>query len=500
MVGAGLGALLLMPFIDGNGENVFNAAWVGIIGSLFFFVLVTVVVVEPKKSSKEEKIDEKAEAKKEKPKTPMMVQRMLWIVIIAGAFDAAGDEGTRITRGTILQNKFPETNTISFQNVLILSLIGVALVSMIFTGIGKGICGFGMTAVVGATCTAVTQFLLMTLDFEGYGLFLALWYGGKTFGFLSSFAGMFVIAEQAPDHEKGKWNGISSGVNGIIEAAATLSMALVYDNKLKDASLKWNTEMAEADLAGRARDLSIYDEYDDALRGKTTLMITVTVSCIAVLAYLPLIPLAKKPKDEEKEAKKYRTVEDYLAMSDKEMRQMTLEEAAYISEQMMKRDPPVMPKVMTWGSYSEQRPELIGEGGLQARARSDFKFMKTYILDMLTSQEKMDQARVEMKMMREWEAENVDKEAAKIEMGRWMADYLDDAGYDNWSSYPCIYKAMFISAFPPIDPLDDKMVDADTADLEALMLGFLGVADMHIKHTETSFFDKLKPRALRTVK
>lgn len=508
MVGAGLGALLLMPFISGRGENVFNAAWVGIIGSVVFFFLVTFVVAEPKKAKKEEKIDAKMEDAKPTPKTPAMITKMLWIVIVAGAFDAAGDEGTRIARGTILQNKFPDTNSMEFQNLLILSLIGVALVSMIMTGIGKGVCGFGATAVLGATATCVTQFLLMTMDFEGYGLFLALWYGGKTFGFLSTFSGMFIIAEMAPDHEKGKWNGISSGVSGIIEAAATLSMALVYDTSLKDANAKWDAEKAAAAEAGRARDMSIYDEYDDALRGKATLMITVTVSCIAILAYLPLIPLATKPKDEEKEAAKFHTVEEYQAMSEKEKRQLTLEEAAFVGEKMMAMDPPIMPDAMTWGDYSEQRPELIGEGGLQDRARADFKFMKKWILDALTSQEKMDQMRVEMKMTQEWEKAinpktnrpNVDKEAAKAEMGSWLADYLDDAGYENWSSYPCIYKAMFINAFPPIDPLDDKVVDPDTADIEGLLLGFLDVADKHVKHTETNFFDKLKPRAIRTVK
>eukprot|EP01043_Picozoa_sp_COSAG02_P098568 COSAG02_NODE_34711_length_479_cov_2.181579_1_plen_58_part_10 len=58
---------------------------------------------------------------------------------------------------------------------------------MILTGIGRGVCGFGLTAVLGASATALTQFLLMTLEFEDYGMFLALWYAGKTFGFLSSF-------------------------------------------------------------------------------------------------------------------------------------------------------------------------------------------------------------------------------------------------------------------------------------------------------------------------
>merc|ERR1719263_497606 len=88
-----------------------------------------------------------------------------------------------------------------------------------------------------------------------------------------------------------------------------------------------------------------------------------------------------------------------------------------------------------------------------------------------------------MKQTREWEAGAVDKEAAKAEMGRWMADYLDDAGYDNWATYPTIYKAMFMNSFPAIDPLDDKMVDPDDADIEGLLLGFLKVADGHIQQS-----------------
>jgi len=48
----------------------------------------------------------------------------------------------------------------------------------------------------------------------------------------------------------------------------------------------------------------------------------------------------------------------------------------------------------------------------------------------------------------------VDRDMAKAEMGAWLADYFDDAGYDNWESQCQLYKAMVMSAFPPIDPLD----------------------------------------------
>merc|ERR1712216_171204 len=100
---------------------------------------------------------------------------------------------------------------------------------------------------------------------------------------------------------------------------------------------------------------------------------------------------------------------------------------AFIGEKMMAEDPPRMPRVITWGKYADQREELIGEGGLQDRALNYFRFLRRWIVETLTSQEKMDQQRVEMKQTREWEAGAVDKEAARAEMGRWMADYLDDA-------------------------------------------------------------------------
>ena len=85
------------------------------------------------------------------------------VLVVAAAFDAAGDEGTRMARGTILQNVFPETNTISFQNVLILSAIGMAMVAMALTMLGQAIVGLPSTAVFGTVATVVTQVIAAVL-------------------------------------------------------------------------------------------------------------------------------------------------------------------------------------------------------------------------------------------------------------------------------------------------------------------------------------------------
>ena len=161
MSAVGIGSLIMMPFSAGRGENCFNAAWVGIAGTILVWILVTVFLVEPKKAAKEEKIDETREANKEKktPPTPALVNKILWVLIVAIAFDGAGDEGTRIARGTILQNVFAETNTASFQNVVLVSLVGMAIVATLLAVLASMFVGKPITAVFGALMTVVTQVL-----------------------------------------------------------------------------------------------------------------------------------------------------------------------------------------------------------------------------------------------------------------------------------------------------------------------------------------------------
>ena len=36
-------------------------------------------------------------------------------------------------------------------------------------------------------------------------------------------------------------------------------------------------------------------------------------------------------------------------------------------------------------------------------------------------------------------------------MGRWVGEYFDDAGYMGWIYYPELFKAMLMTAFPPME-------------------------------------------------
>ncbi|CAE7810281.1 unnamed protein product [Symbiodinium sp. CCMP2456] len=68
-------------------------------------------------------------------------------------------------------------------------------------------------------------------------------------------------------------------------------------------------------------------------------------------------------------------------------------------------------------------------------------------------------------------------------MGAWLADYLDDAGYIGWEMHASIYKAMVMTAFPPIDVLDGVKPEFHTMPLETfedLMTRVLEVMDSHL--------------------
>ena len=68
-------------------------------------------------------------------------------------------------------------------------------------------------------------------------------------------------------------------------------------------------------------------------------------------------------------------------------------------------------------------------------------------------------------------------------MGAWIADYFDDAGYLNWEQQSRVYKAMLMTAFPPIDPLDDAKPDYGTMPVDVWednLTKFLAIMDTHL--------------------
>ena len=256
--------------------------------------------------------------------------------------------------------------------------------------------------------------------------FLVVWYGGKFFGFLSTFGSNLLINDAAPDDEKGKWSGRSEATSAIAESVATLIMASVYD--------------------------AMNDGSEDGKRGKIAIIITLSISVLAFLAYSPLLVFTPKgfleEEDDKEVSKKFISAEEYTALSDAEVRKLTTEEMEYAEYHCMKAGK--APRMVSWGPYAEEHLDITAKNGIMDRSVKDFAFMKADTIATLASNAKMVE-RVEMwKGLKVHLKDNVDVAAHRAEMGAWIADYFDDAGYEFWITNPGLFKAMLINAFPPM--------------------------------------------------
>ncbi|CAE7194334.1 unnamed protein product [Symbiodinium sp. KB8] len=308
-------------------------------------------------------------------------------------------------------------------------------------------------SVIGCTFTLATQLVLIIEldvwpppDVEKSQLtkFLAVWYTGKLFGFLSTLASGLIITEIAPKAQLGRWNGINEACSNISMAIAPLVFATVYDE------------------VGN-------------VRGQEMLVCTSVISLFALGAYIPLVSMMPKKVKEEPEEMK--DVSYYEALSDAEFNELPMEIVELVASKMLEAGKE--PRMIHWGSYADDRPKLPEH---QARAVKDFEYYSQSFVRLLSNRELLAKEKKEMALYAVATGA-VDRDRAKTEMGAWLADYLDDAGYIGWEMHASIYKAMVMTAFPPIDPLDGVKPEYHTMSLQTFednMTRVLEVMDSHL--------------------
>ncbi|OLP94388.1 hypothetical protein AK812_SmicGene23585 [Symbiodinium microadriaticum] len=436
LIGGTVGAFIVMPFSNNpsNGANYFESIWLaaGITGVAL--LAVTVVLVPPdKKRTERETSDEEPDPAVHA--TPRMASRILLLTVVASALDSAGDEGTRMARGTVLTRP-PTTH-------------GLAVCGTLgSTGLWRQLehdqvlqrcMNLAAVSVIGCTFTLATQLVLIIEldvwpppDVEKSQLtkFLAVWYTGKLFGFLSTLASGLIITEIAPKAQLGRWNGINEACSNISMAIAPLVFATVYDE---------------------------------------------VISLFALGAYIPLVSMMPKK---------------VKALSDAEFNELPMEIVELVASKMLEAGKE--PRMIHWGSYADDRPKLPEH---QARAVKDFEYYSQSFVRLTmvfpgfglfwirgsgigsNPEEKKEMALYAVA------TGAVDRDRAKTEMGAWLADYLDDAGYIGWEMHASIYKAMVMTAFPPIDPLDGVKPEYHTMSLQTFednMTRVLEVMDSHL--------------------
>lgn len=449
LIGGAIGGLVCMPFITNpkNGANYFGAVWVAIGLTVASVILCSIVMVPIPKESEEAKEKEKrrSQSMKEeaKEKTPILAKRILLITIIASALDSAGDEGTRMARGTIMTNVFPEWATIERQNYLLVGFIFVLLFALALLGALRKCFNLGIICTIGCVMTLATQLLLM-IEWEA-APYLIIWHFGKLFGFLSTLGSGFIIQETAPKALVGEWSGRNDALTNVASAITPLIFSTIYDE------------------VGNKR-------------GQEMLAATSAISFLAICVYLPTIKMLPKPVKEMKK-EEIQDISVYEEMSDVDFMNLPIEVQFEVERMLTEAGKPT--RILSWGSYKEERPTL---GNLQERAVKDFDFMQRLMLATLTDQNKMKEEQERYRKQIDL-TPVVSRDHAKQEMGAWIADYFDDAGYDQWETQGQMYKAMLLNAFPPIDDLQGTKPDYTTMPLEQMemhMTRFLAVMDEHL--------------------
>mmetsp|Transcript_2135 Transcript_2135/g.4971 ORF Transcript_2135/g.4971 Transcript_2135/m.4971 type:complete len:871 (-) Transcript_2135:475-3087(-) len=512
-LGGATAALVLMPFVEGRGDKVFDVAWVAFGSVAFSYALLLLYVREPTKkktdhsdeyqeilggkglpggaegeeTAKTSAADCLPEGTEEKPlgKMSEMQKRILWITIVGCAFDSAGDEGTRIARGTVLQNVWPSTNDIMFQNLLLLSMIVIISLSMGITAVGKARLGLGATAVIGAVATLATQLCLnkAVIHHKKYTTFLVVWYFGKLFGFCSTLAAFFIVNDYSPKDQVGTWSGRLQLAMGVMEAIATMAIANIYDAA--------NEPKSDGTLS------------EDGKYGVVAMFVTAGVSVCAVFGYAPLIRMVRAPlgADEDREkAFTCKTVQEYLDLPDAKWRKLAYEEIDYFETkrytevaaeaEKAKQDvaaavAAIVPRQQTWGAYpANGAADDDGEiAAFLSNAGRNLSFIKTRLTASLVDQAKMEEERKQLVAFQKQTDARTDHEEQAVQMGKWLAGYFEDAGYTDWISTPHMFKAMMLGAFPPITTLDGQKVDFETVDMEQLYLGYMKASDRLLGNT-----------------
>ena len=499
------------PASQNTHTALFGPCWIGVALSMGMTYVVHVYCPEPAKKAASD-----ADSKEDKPPPPPMTpmaKKIITVILVAGTLDTFGDYGNRFARNTILTNRYPIARQAVVNYVLMASnivsiYVGQQLVT--WTIKKKGFMpATGMWAIGGNVASALVQFGLLIIVSMDTGLnaffgYVAVWILSQVFGICSTLAAMFIFPAFVPPHRKGQMNGIRNSITSAVNVVCPIMLALIYQT----GSLASAERLAATDRAA-----------------VIALAVCGGVSTLAFLCYLPLPGLLPKPPPPKKDAdapahlNKDKSGKRLVGIEEAEITKplaeydgvtwaewQSLDIATRLKIQQEREKAGMERILLPWGTWSEDRPIA---GDILRKAPEEFRNMKSLQTSIVTGDDDtlnhiMQLRQRYLKGMAEDPAKQDKRAKARAAMGAWIADYLDDAGYDTWEIGPYMYKAMIMNAFPPVDALDEKMQEVTDAEkFRTDTLKFMRVMDLHLKTAETTstatFTDLAAPTAMKIV-
>ena len=491
LFGAMGGSILAMVWVaivnsDPSNENstiaLFGPALVGCVLSIAAVWMVHVYCPEPARK-------EASKAAGDKPPPPPLSKEkklIIAIILIAGSLDTFGDTGNRFARNTILTNRYPAAQPAVVQYVLMASnIVSIFIAQRLIkrTILKKGFMpGTSLWLILGNVASAVVQFALLVIirydsNKEAMALYIVVWLLSQVFGVCSTLAAMFLFPAFVPPHQKGKYMGVRNSLTSAVECAAPVMLALIYQTG----------SLATGD--DRAAQLDLWSNVCLAVCG--------TISALAFVGYLPVPRLLPKPPPKAAGASKptdplkvapasdaaRKPLSHYDNVGWQEWTSLSTNERYEIRQARVREGMP--PPYFVWGTWDDDMP-LASE--LLAKAPSEMGEIRAKYTEVVTDDAKLaDLFEMRANFLAASEENKAKREASRAAMGQWIADYLDDAGYEQWEAAPHLFKAMIMNAFPPIDILDGKRPDIkDRAQLRTSLMALMKVLDLHVTTAQTT--------------
>jgi len=494
LFGAMGGSILAMVWVaivnsDPSAENspiaLFGPALVGCALSSAAVWMVHVYCPEPARKEVSKAAGDKT------PPPPMSKEKKLIIaiILIAGSLDTFGDTGNRFARSTILTNRYPAARPAVVQYVLMASnIVSIFIAQRLIkrTILKKGFMpGTSLWLILGNVASAVVQFALLIIirydsNKEAMALYIVVWLLSQVFGVCSTLAALFLFPAFVPPHQKGKYMGVRNSLTSAVECTAPVMLALIYQT----GSLATGTD--------RAAQLDLWSNVCLAVCG--------TISLLAFVGYLPMPRLLPKPPPKAGGASKptdplkvapasadaaRKPLSHYDDVGWHEWTSLSVDERYAIRQARLREGMP--PPHFAWGTWHDDvhlAPELL------AKAPSEIGEIRAKYTEWVTDDAKLAtvfEMRAKALEALQSEANKARREASRVAMGQWVADYLDDAGYEQWETVPHLFKAMIMNAFPPIDILDEKRPEIkDRAQLRTSMMALMKVLDLHVTTAQTT--------------
>lgn len=447
--------------VDDKSGDLFTAALIGLGLELASFLAIFINCIDPPRKGATKPPGAAAGPAPANPGMDSKVRQILLVIIIGGGLDAFGDNGNTFARNVIFSNRYPLGKEPAWNTILIsIKAAGVFLAMILVVRSAKCI-RMPLWTIIGNLFSSFCQFGIIP-NAMPMGAFVAVWTCSQCFGFTSTMAEVFLLPGFAPAASRGFWLGLQGAVNMLCMASAPLVLSGIY-SLLIPAPGSPASEFATAELA--------------------TLATCGSISLIAAVLFIRLICLLPKPPSPT--AGPAITKDDlptYRQMSEREITRLSGQERYQVNKLLLedKQDP----LYARWISYQEDF-EAGDLSRIMSSAQGDFKFIENILMQKLKAPTEMAQDCANDSAMRSAFYRGYDVDVERQQMGTWLSNYLNDAGYHSWLWYPDIYKAMFMNAFPPVNKLDGKPVEFESVeDYESYIIKFNGVVKRHIAMTQ----------------